>query len=110
MFNPMKPDIPLRIFKLTDGIRAVRILAAIDAAARQKRGQLGNGDTIELLMEDVVQTLLQIGNLVRQPADQALCNLAEEDTAFAGRVYQDLIFDTNRKSRLRHISAEKGLK
>ena len=28
----------------------------------------------------------------------------------AGRIYKDAIFDTNRKSLLRHISAEKGLK
>lgn len=26
------------------------------------------------------------------------------------RIYKDAVFDTNRKSLLRHISAEKGLK
>ena len=34
----------------------------------------------------------------------------QETTGTAGKVYKDAVFDTNRKSLLRHISAEKGLK
>lgn len=34
----------------------------------------------------------------------------EHTATAAGRVYKNAVFDTNRKSLLRHISAEKGLK
>lgn len=34
----------------------------------------------------------------------------QQRTGSAGGVYKNAVFDTNRKSRLRHISAEKGLK
>lgn len=34
----------------------------------------------------------------------------EEAAGAAGEIYKDAVFDTNRKSLLRHISAEKGLK
>ena len=34
----------------------------------------------------------------------------QETTGSAGGVYKNAVFDTNRKSLLRHISAEKGLK
>ena len=37
-------------------------------------------------------------------------DMDREITAAAGGVYKDADFDTNRKSLLRHISAEKGLK
>ena len=34
----------------------------------------------------------------------------EETACTTGKIYKNAVFDTNRKSRLRHISAEKGLK
>ena len=43
------------------------------------------------------------------PSDIVVCADQEAGGA-AGRVYKDAVFDTNRKSLLRHISAEKGLK
>ena len=86
MSYPVKTDISLRRVKLAYGICAVRVLAAIDAAAGQERGQLCNGNAVKLLMEDVIQELLQIGDLVLKTANQALCDLAEENAAFAGGV------------------------
>ena len=38
------------------------------------------------------------------------CHIGNETTASARRTYKNAVFDTNRKSLLRHISAEKGLK
>lgn len=43
-------------------------------------------------------------------AAQGQVGLREKVARAAGGVYKDAVFDTNRKSLLRHISAEKGLK
>ena len=41
---------------------------------------------------------------------QHFFHLQQQRTGAAGRVYKNAVFDTNRKSLLRHISAEEGLK
>ena len=41
---------------------------------------------------------------------QVFARRDQEAGGTAGRVYKNAVFDTNRKSLLRHISAEKGLK
>lgn len=43
-------------------------------------------------------------------ATQRKICFSKEVARAAGGVYKDAVFDTNRKSLLRHISAEKGLK
>lgn len=108
--NPLVANIALRIVKAGHRIHAVGVLAAIHTTTGEQAGQLGDGDTVKLVMKDVVNTLLQVGKDRLQSGQQPLGNLPQKDTAFAGRVYKDAIFDTNRKSLLRHISAEKGLK
>ena len=37
-------------------------------------------------------------------------SVKQQVTPAISRIYKDAVFDTNRKSLLRHISAEKGLK
>ena len=54
-----------------------------------------------------VQLLTVDGNLA---AGHLLVGFEQQATASAGGVYKDAVFDTNRKSLLWHISAEKGLK
>lgn len=39
-----------------------------------------------------------------------ICLMRENFNALTLGIYKDAVFDTNRKSLLRHISAEKGLK
>ena len=94
MFNPMKPYISFCRIEFANGVRPVRILAAIHAAAGKQRGQFRNSNTIKLFVKDVIQPLLQIGNLILQSANQALSDLPEEHAAFAGWVCDQSNFDT----------------
>lgn len=43
-------------------------------------------------------------------AAQGMVGFRQEVARALGRIYKDAVFDTNRKSLLRHISAEKGMK
>lgn len=61
-------------------------LAAIEAAAGEEAGDLRHGDAVDLLMKDVIQPLLKIGNLVRQAYDQALGDLPQKDAGLGRRV------------------------
>lgn len=61
-------------------------------------------------MENMVDSFLQIRELRFQTDNQPFCDLPQKHSRFAGRIYKDAVFDTNRKSLLRRISAEKGLK
>ena len=59
-----------------------------------------------------VGVLTKDGNLVDVAAVvfDEFCGLNKHTARAAARVYKNAVFDTNRKSLLRHISAEKGLK
>ena len=65
---------------------------------------------MKLFVKDVVNAFLQIWDFTLQPDQQPLGDFTQEHAGFTRRVYKDAVFDTNRKSLLRHISAEKGLK
>ena len=106
--NALVADIPLCIAKMRHRIDAVRVFAAIDAPAREQAGQFGDGNTVKLVMKDVVNTLLQVGKDRLQSGQQPLGDLPQEHAAFAGRVYKNAVFDTNRKSLLRHIRLKKA--
>lgn len=58
-------DVSLRLIfgKLIGRKLAAGKLTAIDAAARKQTGKFGDGDAKELPGEDVLNALLQIGNL-----------------------------------------------
>ena len=127
--------IPARVVEPGNGVFAVGIFGAVDAPAGQKACKLRNGDAEELFMENMVQRALQLflkfflfgcqrfaEALLRihgldpllpagqQPIKQPLGDLPQEHAGFAGGIYKNANFDTNRKSLIRHISAEKGLK
>ena len=68
------------------GILAVGIFRAIDTAAVKQTGQLRDGNAEELLVEDVIHPLLQIGDLIFKPHQQPLGNFTQKYAGFAGRV------------------------
>lgn len=103
-------DIALHIGKAADRILAVGVFGAVDAAPGQQAGQLGDGDAIELIVEDVVHPLLQIGDLVGQPHQQPLGDLPQKHAGLARRVYVPTDFDTKEKALSGAKTAEKGLK
>lgn len=79
-------DIALGGVKPADGILSVGIFGTIDTAAGEETGQLGDGDAEQLFMEDVVDALLQVGDLRRKADQETFCDLAQKDAAFAGGV------------------------
>lgn len=79
-------DITTWIFKVGNRIFAVGIFRAIDAAAGKQAGQLRDSNAIELLAEDMIHPLLQIGNFIFQPHQQPLSNFPQKYAGFAGRV------------------------
>ena len=84
--NPLVANVALRIVKAGHRIHAVGVLAAIHTTTGEQAGQLGDGDTVKLVMKDVVNTLLQVGKDRLQSGQQPLGDLPQKDTAFAGRV------------------------
>ena len=67
-------------------ILAIGLLGAIECAAAHLSGEVGAGYAEDLLGHNMVDALLQVGNLLFQPCQQPFGNLAQEDTAFATRV------------------------
>ena len=78
---------------------------------------------VEFVGTDVVQEHIDTTEVVRRDVDllpeksltdmllaQDLGGFQKQGPRTAGGVYKNAVFDTNRKSLLRHISAEKGLK
>lgn len=125
--------IPARVVEPGNGVFAVGIFGAVNAPAGQKARKLRNGDAEELFMENMIQRALQLflkrflfgcqrfaealfriyglnpllpaGQL---PVKQPLGDLPQEHAGFAGGVYKNAVFDTNRKSLLRHIRLKKA--
>ena len=79
-------DVALHILKAADRILAVGVFGTVDAAPGQQAGQFGDGDAKELLVEDVVHPLLQIGDLVLQPRQQPFGDLPQKYAGLARRV------------------------
>lgn len=85
-----------------------------------ERVLIGNIELVESdIMEEHIDAAEVIGGQVDLLPEEALPYIffAENPRRFekqragtAGGIYKNAVFDTNRKSLLRHISAEKGLK
>ena len=87
MFNGLVVDVPVRVIKQRiDGVFAVGFLRAVQGAARQQRGQLGDGDAPYLMVQDVVDTILQVRELRLQADQQTLGDLTEEHARLGERV------------------------
>ena len=67
-------------------ILAIGLLSAIECAAAHLGGEIGAGNAEDLFGHNMVDALLQVGNLLFQPCQQPFGNLAQKDTALAARV------------------------
>lgn len=88
VLDALEPNIPAGIPEPGNGVFAVGVLGAVQAPPGEQAGQLRDGDAKELLVENVVDALLQVGNLLRQPLDQPLGDLPQEHAGLAGRVQE----------------------
>ena len=70
----------------TDTVFAVGQFGTVERAAAHLGGEVGAGDAEDLLGHDVVDALLQIGNLLFETRQQPLGDLAQEDPALAAGV------------------------
>ena len=81
VLDALEPDVAgLGREGLRDGVLAVGPLGAVDAAAGDQAGELGDADAEDLLGQDVVDALFEVGDLVLQSFDEARRDLAQEDT------------------------------
>ena len=69
-----------------DAILAIGLFGAIERPTAHLGRKVGTGDTEDLLGHNVVDALLQVGDLRFQPRQQPLGNLAQEDAALAAGV------------------------
>jgi len=69
-----------------DTVFAVGLLGAVERAAAHLSSEVGAGDAENLLGHDVVDALLQVGNLLFETRQQPFRNLAQEDPALAAGV------------------------
>ena len=69
-----------------DTVLAVGLLGAVEGAAAHLGGEVGAGDAENLLGHNVVDALLQIGDLLFETRQQPLGDLAQEDAALRAGV------------------------
>lgn len=79
-------DVAFGVVEMCYAEFAIGFLAAIHTAAAQQAGQFSDGYAIDLVMKDVVDTLLAVGNLLLEAAVEAFHYLAQEDTTLADGV------------------------
>ena len=65
-------DVALRGIEMRNGILPVRIFGAVKTSAGEQTCKLRNCDPVKLFMENVVDTLLQIGNFIAKPYHQRI--------------------------------------
>lgn len=70
----------------TDAVLAVGQFGAVERAAAHLGGKVGAGDAEDLPGHDVVDALLQIGDLLFETRQQPFGNLAQEDPALAAGI------------------------
>ena len=69
-----------------DTVLAVGLLGAVERAAAHLGGEVGAGDAENLLGHNVVDALLQVGNLLFETRQQPFGNFAQEDAALAAGI------------------------
>ena len=98
-------DIALGIVKMRYRELTVGVFGAVYATAREQAGQFGNGNAIQLLMENVIQPVLQVWHLRLPAYNQALGDLSQKHTRFAGRVQEGGIWVPKQllRQRIQHL-------
>ena len=80
-------QIALHVLKSrTDAVLAVGQFGTVERAAAHLGGEVGAGDAENLLGHDVVDALLQVGDLLFETRQQPFGNLAQEDSALAAGI------------------------
>jgi hypothetical protein len=67
-------------------ILAISLLGTIKCAAAHLGSEVSAGNAEDLLGHNMINALLQVGNLLFQPCQQPFGNFAQENTAFAAWV------------------------
>lgn len=87
MATAVVAQITLHIMKSrTDAVLAVGQFGTVEGAAAHLGGEVGTGDAEDLPGHDVVDALLQIGDLLFETRQQSFGDLAQEDPALAAGV------------------------
>src|SRR5262245_14346645 len=77
VFHPLEPDVAIFAAKaLSNGMLAVCVLRAVDAAPCQQTGEKGDSDAKDLVGEDVIDALFEVWNLGRQTSVETAGELA----------------------------------
>ena len=89
--HPCMPDVTIAnvtilIVELRNAILAAGTLRAVETTAAHHGGQTSDGDTIKLVMHNVVDALLKVWNRVCQAFYQSLGNLSQKDAALRAGV------------------------
>ena len=93
VFDTLEADISLLVIEaFADRVLSVGFFRAIDAAPRQQGGEIGDGDAEQLVVEDVVNARLPVGDFLFQTFVEPFGDFAQEDAAFADRVEKARVF------------------
>ena len=79
-------DVACLVVELRDAILAAGTLRTVETTAAHHGGQTSDGDTIKLVMHNVVDALLKVWNRVCQAFYQSLGNLSQKDAALRAGV------------------------
>lgn len=70
----------------SDTVLTVGLLGAVECATAHLGGEVGASDAEDLLRHDVVDALLQVGNLLFETCQQPFRNFAQKDPALAAGI------------------------
>jgi hypothetical protein len=76
-------NVPICILEFADGVLSVSLFRAIKRSAGHERRKLGNANAVKLVLEDVIDPRLKIGDLPFQPFQKTLGYLAKKNTTLA---------------------------
>ena len=102
VLDAIEADVSFRLLELAYRILACRRLGAVDASARKEACQLRNRNPVKLVTENVVDTLLQIGDFPLQSGNQPLCDLTQEHPGLAGGI-EEFRFGALEKLLRKHV-------
>src|SRR5581483_10462421 len=77
---------------LRDGVLALSVLRAIDAAPREQARDMRDSDAEHLFGQDVIDAFLKVRYFVRETFVEAAGDLTQEDTRLRTRVEEGHVF------------------
>lgn len=95
-------DVAILIVELRNAILAAGTLRAVETTAAHHGGQSGDGDTIKLMVHNVVDALLQVWDGFCQTFYQPFCNLSQKDAALRAGV-KELGVRTQKQLLRQHV-------